>query len=388
MDMFLSTKENEIKEIIIKVISGCALPAEISGLQSWIASSKANEAYFNEINHAWQVSGSVSPNQRFNEEQAWDKNKALRNSSKNQGKAKKFRIYQVLKIAAILIVTFLTGGIVSYYTMRSVVLKNYLGQSSMNEVVAPLGSKSQVQLPDGTIVWLNAGSRLQYAQSYNTGHRNVYLVGEAYFKVKKNPQKPFVVNTSEMKIKAYGTSFNVKAYPEEGTITTTLVEGIVKLESTSKQVKKLEISLKPNQNLVYYKSSAVANDEQKKELKKTSKPQDNTETVSPKTTDPVEIEEDVKTDLFTSWKDDNWVIEREELDKLVVMLERRFNTTFICNRDELMKYRVSGIIRKETLEQVLDVLKLTAPIRFTINKGSVTLETDQQRTENYSKVIN
>jgi transmembrane sensor len=388
MDMFLSTKENEIKEIIIKVISGCALPAEISGLQSWIASSKANEAYFNEINHAWQVSGSVSPNQRFNEEQAWDKNKALRNSSKNQGKAKKFRIYQVLKIAAILIVTFLTGGIVSYYTMRSVVLKNYLGQSSMNEVVAPLGSKSQVQLPDGTIVWLNAGSRLQYAQSYNTGHRNVYLVGEAYFKVKKNPQKPFVVNTSEMKIKAYGTSFNVKAYPEEGTITTTLVEGIVKLESTSKQVKKLEISLKPNQNLVYYKSSAVANDEQKKELKKTSKPQDNTETVSPKTTDPVEIEEDVKTDLFTSWKDDNWVIEREELDKLVVMLERRFNTTFICNRDELMKYRVSGIIRKETLEQVLDVLKLTAPIRYTINKGSVTLETDQQRTENYSKVIN
>jgi ferric-dicitrate binding protein FerR (iron transport regulator) len=388
MDMFLSTKENEIKEIIIKVISGCALPEEISGLQSWIASSRENETYFNEINHAWQVSGVVSPNQRFNEEQAWEKNKALRNSSEKQGKVKKFRLYQALKVAAILIVTFLTGGIVSYYAMRTVVLKNYLGQSSMNEVVAPLGSKSQVQLPDGTIVWLNAGSRLQYSQSYNTGHRNVYLVGEAYFKVKKNPQKPFVVNTSEMKIKAYGTSFNVKAYPEEETITTTLVEGIVKLESTNKMVKKVDISLKPNQNLVYYKSSAVAKDEQKKELKKASKPQDNAEALSQKSTDPVEIEEDVKTDLFTSWKDDNWVIEREELDKLVVMLERRFNTTFICNRDELMKYRVSGIIRKETLEQVLDVLKLTAPIRYTINKGSVILETDQQRTENYSKVIN
>jgi transmembrane sensor len=388
MDMFLSNNEKEIQEIIIKVISGHALLEDISRLQKWIVSSKENEAYFNEINHAWQVSAIITKNPRFNENEAWKKNKALRNDLEIKEKDRKFSTAQILKIAAVLIVTFISGGLISYLTMRNVILTNYLDQSKMNEVIAPLGSKSQIQLPDGTIVWLNAGSRLQYSPSYNTSHRNVYLVGEAFFKVKKNPQKPFVVITSEMNIKAYGTSFNVKAYPEEGTITTTLVEGVVKLQSTSKLSKKVDISLKPNQNLVYFKSSCVANEKPKKEVDKTDNTQNNSQAVSPKVETPIEIEEDVKTDLFTSWKDDNWVIEREELDKLVVMLERRFNTTFFCNRNELIKYRVSGIIRKETLEQVLDVLKLTAPIRYTINKGSVTLETDQQRTANYSKIIN
>jgi transmembrane sensor len=388
MDKFLSNYENDTQELIIKVISGCALPEDISRLQKWIVSSKENEAYFNEINHVWQVSGIITQNPRFNKNEAWKKNKLLRKKLEIKGKNKNLWIGQFLKIAAVLIVTFLSGGVIAYLTMRNAVLTNYLSQSKMNEVVSPLGSKSQVQLPDGTIVWLNAGSKLQYAQTYNTDHRDVYLTGEAYFKVKKNPQKPFVVITSEMKIKAFGTSFNVKAYPEEKTITTTLVEGIVKLESTSKLVNKVNVSLKPNQNLVYYKSSAVVKEDQKMEIKKTNETQKIPKADASNKETPAEIEKNVKTDLFTSWKDDNWVIEREELGKLVVMLERRFNTTFICNHDELMKYRVSGIIRKETLEQVLDVLKLTAPIRYTINKGSVTLETDKQRTENYSKIIN
>jgi transmembrane sensor len=92
-----------------------------------------------------------------------------------------------------------------------------------------LGGRSEVILPDGSKVKLNAGSNISYSNNFGYAERNILLEGEGYFEVETNPQIPFVVEASGLKIKAFGTIFNVKAYPEEEEITTTLVEGMVKL---------------------------------------------------------------------------------------------------------------------------------------------------------------
>ena len=209
------------------------------------------------------------------------------------------------------------------------------------------------------------------------------LEGEAYFDVETNPEKPFVVQTSEMNVTAYGTKFNVKAYPNEPTITATLVEGNIKIKGNNNISREFEVALKPNQTLTYVKEkyADIKTEAGNKENKTTQPPQ-----IQQKKS--VVVDKDIKTDLYTSWKDDKWIIESEKLDELVVKLERRFDVKFIYKSESLKKYTISGSIRKETLEQVLDILKLTAPLKYTIKDGIVTLEMDNKRTENYSKVMN
>ena len=84
-----------------------------------------------------------------------------------------------------------------------------------NEVSTQPGSKSKIQLPDGSTVWLNAGSKLTYTKDFGKEIREVTLIGEAFFDVTKMKEKPFIIHTSSINIKVLGTAFNVKAYPED-----------------------------------------------------------------------------------------------------------------------------------------------------------------------------
>lgn len=385
-DKFLNIK-NYYKDLVIKILSGNASIEEKEILKEWLMQSDENMIYFNQIKHTWQLSSFSQKSYRFDTESAWKKtNPRIKTGAKGKtvyGLSFTF----ITRIAAFWILAFLLGGLAMYFVFQKTQMVPETTSNSINEIIAPLGSKSKVYLPDGTLVWLNAGSKLCYSQAYNTRHRDVYLEGEAYFKVKKNPNKPFVVKTTEINVTAYGTSFNVKAYPDESTITTTLVEGIVEIEGTNKTLKKFEISLKPNQTLTYIKKLSLSN------ISANSTANTKYKNLSPavqksKEAVPVVIDKNIKTSLYTSWKDDKWIIEREPLNDLVVKLQRRFNVTFIYKSEALKKYKISGIIQKETLEQVLDILKLTAPLKYTIKKGVVTLEMDPSRTENYKKVMN
>ena len=118
----------------------------------------------------------------------------------------------------------------------------------MFETVVPHGSKTEMYLSDGTKVWLNAGTTLRYRTSYSKNKRDVFLDGEAYFDVKKDPEHPFIVHVGDIEVKAVGTSFNVKAYKNEKTVETTLVEG--KVLVSKKNITEPIIML-PNQKLTF-----------------------------------------------------------------------------------------------------------------------------------------
>lgn len=387
MDKQYSDIDDFYRDIIVKVLSDKASLEEAELLKNWIEEDANHRIYYNQMKSAWQLSSSLHPFTRFNAETAWQKAKAIIAEENEASTATRFNFAFIVRLAAILIFAFILGGAATYIGFQKAIKSGQTAQNSVNKICAPLGSKSELVLPDGSKVWLNAGSKLTYSQNFNAVNREVNLEGEAFFKVKTNPEKPFIVKTSEMSVRALGTSFNVKAYPDEATITTTLVEGVVKIEGTDKTLKKFNVSLKPNQKLVYLKKSFTENvDINKAEPRKQPMPtfiEDKLKTA----TIPIGIDSHVETTLYTSWKDDKWIVEREELDQLSVKLERRYNVTFLFKSDGLKKYRITGIIRKETLEQVLDLLKLTVPLTYKIKDGVVTIDLDKDRSENYLKIM-
>lgn len=131
-----------------------------------------------------------------------------------------------VRVAAAAIALLVIGGAAYLFFKSPQVL---VEENAIAEVVveAPVGSQSRVELPDGSIVWLQSCSKLSYGATYD---RKVSLEGEAYFDVKKNPQKPFIVQAADINVKVTGTVFNLRAYPDEQCVETTLASGAVSLE--------------------------------------------------------------------------------------------------------------------------------------------------------------
>lgn len=124
----------------------------------------------------------------------------------------------------------------------------------MHSLEVPKGSEFKIVLGDGTRVWMNAQTKLSYPESFQGERREVFLTGEAYFEVVYDVEKPFVVKTADMGITVLGTSFNVKAYPEDEYVITTLVTGSVSQEYIKSGK---EIVLSPSDQAIYTKSNGV-----------------------------------------------------------------------------------------------------------------------------------
>ena len=278
------------------------------------------------------------------------------------------------KIAAALLIAFSLGAAFHYWAdPRKYDGTNPMSSLIASKVIVPLGSHSQVELPDGTLVSLNAGSNLHYKSSFGMEHREVWLEGEGYFKVVKNAI-PFIVKAKDVTIKALGTEFNVKAYPEENTVQTTLVNGVVTVAQTNAPAEAKEMTLKPKQTVTIYQQTGAENTVQNKAAKPAAnptagKPAREMEVAK----ENVELKDDIDIELYTSWKDPRWVFQSEPLSDLAMKLQRRYNVQFIIADKDLKQYPVSGILTDETLEQVLDVIKTIAPVNYSVKKRIVTL---------------
>jgi ferric-dicitrate binding protein FerR (iron transport regulator) len=159
------------------------------------------------------------------------------------GYSRLLKFYQ--KAAAALLIPLLTAGII-YSLSQHQPAENQL------ETIAPRGQKSQIRLSDGTKVWLNSETKIRYPGVFNGGSRDVYLEGEAFFDVTKNSRQPFIVHVSGLDVKVLGTRFNVKAYPDENEIETSLFEGKVSLLREDPVGKGIEeTSVSPGESYVY-----------------------------------------------------------------------------------------------------------------------------------------
>ncbi|MEO6315417.1 MAG: FecR family protein [Chitinophagaceae bacterium] len=224
------------------------------------------------------------------------------------------------------------------------------------------GSKLKIRLPDGTLVWLNGNSHLDYvASEFPNENREVTLVGEAFFDVVKNEKLPFVIHTGAINITVKGTAFNVKAYPNQPTIETALIRGVI--EITTRQAPDRKIILKPNEKIVIPV-------EQETSPPGKIKPADSLlsqplyAVLKLNAKNPERIAE-------TSWLDNKLDFNNETFEELVPRLESWFNVRIHLQDDALKKKRFSGLIERETIQQTLEALTRSFAFTYTIGNNEV-----------------
>ncbi len=383
-------QNNEIDLLIISHLTGSATEGDLMKLDKWINVSNENQNHFNNFKNAWILSGIRNSESTGYTEESWDKlkNKLSQNrfrlgSGVGSGSREKVNFNKFLKRAASWLLIFVLGSSVTWwFTGRPKETKpDY--QDRITEISTPLGARSMIKLPDSTIVWLNAGTTLTYSQDYGKQSRILNLSGEAYFKVAKDSLNPFIVNTQGIIIRALGTSFNVKSYPEEESISATLEEGRIYVHVLSMTDNNAKIMLKPKEKLIYHKET----NETAKYIESTDAQFKATHNQIFKPKD-INLITNVRTELYTSWKDPRWIIYREPLSTLAPMLERRYNLKIIFNDDQIKKYKFTGIIENETVDQIFNALKMTAPLDYDITKDTIRLTLDISSKEAFKRTMN
>ncbi len=219
-------------------------------------------------------------------------------------------------------------------------------ESEMNQLIIPYGKNSSIRLPDGTQVYLNAGSILIYPPRFKDKTREVFLSGEGYFEVAHNTKKPFVVRTSEVNIVATGTIFNVSAYPTDKMLETVLVEGSVTVKGNSMDVFKKDLVLKPGEMASYNRQTF--------------------ETICHQ----VDVTREV------AWHNGYLQFESTDLSRIVLKLERYYNIKIYLDNPRLEMRRITGkLMLREEREKVLGVLASTASLTlYKINETSYNLK--------------
>jgi ferric-dicitrate binding protein FerR (iron transport regulator) len=279
------------------------------------------------------------------------------------------------RIAALIVVAFVLGGTLSYFLLTPKVKP----AESFCEVTAPLGSTSEIVLPDSSRVWLNAGSKLRYSTSFNQKDRMLYLEGEGYFKVAKNKLLPFVVDAFGFEVKAVGTEFNVKAYQEDAIIETTMVEGKVTLQHSSEDI--LDgVYLTPNQKATFYKKEEYVTVEVLKKIEEKKEElnyiPEHRLVIAPRI-DPKSI---------VSWKENRLIIEREQLGDLAEKLSRKYNFNFEFRSEDIKQIKFTGTLEDETLQQVMNAIKITSPIDYEIVGKTVIISRNDARIQDFKKL--
>ena len=204
----------------------------------------------------------------------------------------------------------------------------------------PRGGEYLLALSDGTMIYLNSESTLSFPVKFQGKERKVYLTGEAYFKVAKNTEHPFVVTAGELEVLVTGTTFGVRAYKDEKDIQTTLESGQVTVKVEGKSVK-----LVPNKQVLFNKSTMG-----------------------------LEVR-DVDVDLYLAWADGRLVYDNCPLEKILTDLGRWYNIDVFYSRDELRSYQFSLNMKKhEEFTQVLELIGKTGEVQFEIKDNTVIVK--------------
>jgi transmembrane sensor len=379
----------DINSLILRYIENKCTPEEKNQLYE-LLSSADNEKSFKEVifSHLEDYKDEQHDNQSVDFEKVY--NDMLSEIKRRETRAAEKQNLQrkiSIKRLAIVITSFAAVSCIAFFigTLYERPEESGIARQSTNtgyiEIKAPLGAKSEVRLIDGTKVMLNAGSSIKYRNDYNFSDRNIILEGEAYFTVAKNTDLPLVVNAGSISIKATGTEFNVKAYSDEGIIETTLVEGKVEISQKGNNNRDRILVLEPSQKAIY----AAENNQLTLEKIKEIEPQ---AIKAPNIAfDKLLISSKTDVEQATAWTKNKLIIRGENLENLCTKLQRKYDITFVFKDEEIKKFRFSGVLLDETFAQVMDVIKLTAPVDYKLDGKTVIMVSNSEQTGKYSKKI-
>jgi transmembrane sensor len=199
-----------------------------------------------------------------------------------------------------------------------------------NELETPDKSEYMITLADGTVVWLNAGSKIRYPVKFVKNERRIELSGEAYFEVTKDKTKPFIIDIGANSVQVLGTSFNVKAYKNDHDIHTTLVEGSVRMMTPAQSM-----DLKPNeQGIINLRTQHI-------------------------TKIPVDVS------LYTSWKNGRFVFEDQPLSEIMSAISRWYGIDVVFENQGARNVTFTGTLKRyDSLNKVINMLEMTEQVKF------------------------
>lgn len=312
-------------------------PEETQSLQEWLNASEENRKYFSDMQEVWIAASDETEDSSFNKDKAYQLFLKQTGVTPQQGinKRKAFQLRPWMYAAAMIIVVFICGTI-AFQSGKSVI-RNQLTQISIE---APYGSKTKLYLPDGTLVWLNAGSKMSYAQDFGINERSLDLSGEAYFEVIKNEEMPFKVHTEELDVKVLGTKFNFRNYKDDLEAKVCLLEGKVALNTREK-----ETILHPDQQALLDKKTGKLS-------------------VS-----------GTKAAYSAEWTNDRLYFDEVLLSDIIKELERSYDVKITVADDTLNTIRFYGNFRKreQSIQEIMDVLSSTDKMTYTMNGKNIVI---------------
>lgn len=338
--------------LIYSYLEGTINKKDATELESWRNESELNELVFKEILSNKELTEAILTNKWKNKKAVFNKILSRIEIPNNKISINKYKFY-IGSAAAACVLLLIGLGFGKYYNNKTSVQTK--AKEAYTFIYSPRGQRTRVILPDKTKVWLNSETSLKYAVSFNDEVREVNLEGEAFFEVEKNPQKPFWVNASELKVKVYGTSFNIKAYPTDKNVEATLIEG--KLSVIPKDNNE-EIMLKPKERFILKKVLKENENSLNTEDKKEKKGQNNIEkaTEYPK----MMLAKNVNTAEEILWKDGKLLFNDEKFSDLAIKLERWYDVKIHFKDEKIKDFRFTGVFDRETINQAMDALKISS----------------------------
>ena len=343
--------KDDIQVLIVKHISNEASQAEVDMVKEWINLHPENELYFIELNNAWHESLALKIN-GIDEEAAYEQFKARIRPDKAADTFKWYKLVVLLIFPLIL---------------AAVLFELATNQSSKKiQVSAKNGSIKKLLLPDGTLIWLNSGSTIDYDVNFGKTNRIVFLTGEALFHVGHQITSfPFLVKTRNYTIRDVGTQFNLKAYSNDPFFEATVLKGEVSVEdngvNTAKNINRIFIKRKQVLK-IFYRSNTM-----NKSVKNT-----------PLMPDFDEIQvvniDSAKIKVYNGWKDNLLSFDGSRLDEIARVLERKYDVTIRINDSSLREIKYSGNFNNiATVSRVLDIIKQNTPLSYSVNGKQITI---------------
>jgi ferric-dicitrate binding protein FerR (iron transport regulator) len=340
--------EERFLELAAKYLSKEASNEERASLYNYLE----KDEYYNLFTHLkseWEKAGTIPVETEFNIEDGLEKlSQRIKNVEPSfsfdlKDNRSKFRFLfnpTLLKYAASIafFIVLVTGTLYvsGIFKQKQVVI-------SWNEKQTVMGEKYLATLSDGTIITLNANSKLRYPVRFTNGTRDIYLEGEAYFEVKHDSTKPFIVHSGNISTTVLGTKFNVSAFPHEKNIAVSLVEGSVKVSKEEAGTIENIVMLQPDQQLVYNKENEIGTVEQ------------------------FDLQE------ATGWKENKLVFRKEPFANVFVKLERTYGVKFELQDKSFSNQKITANFQNESLWTVSESLKKLTGLQYkTIKVNNVT----------------
>ncbi|MDL2255756.1 FecR domain-containing protein [Parabacteroides sp. OttesenSCG-928-K15] len=332
-----------MNNIIIRYLQQTASEAEKQQLLAWLEVSEENRKTFSEMRDVWLASGKTpfiaskeEGYERFN-----NRVDRLEHARRSKQRALFARV-----AAAVALFLICTSG--AYYMgTRKYAQDIKIAEVAMNHFAMGKDSKGSITLPDGTVAWLHAESKLSYPQIFSGKERRVKLEGEGYFIVSQDIKRPFYVETGGMEVKVLGTRFDVKGYEKQTTVETTLLSGKVEVYLPTVGQR---LTLKPNQKI-----------------------QLDRENMSYKVSD-------VDALNYILWINDKITFTDERLSDILFKMERWYNIEIGCAKGVDLNQRLSFTIRRELKEEIFKAMEFIAPIQCAIEGDKVIVRPKKHTT--------